>query len=71
MFTVIFIARLMFNIKIAGSLPLLLLLSIPFIVASLSIGLLISTLAKNQAQAMQMSTLTLLNALDLCSSGFT
>jgi len=63
MFSVIFIARLMFNIKITGSLTLLLLLSVPFVFASLSIGLLISTIAKNQAQAMQMATLTLLPSI--------
>lgn len=63
MVSVIFIARLLFNIQIAGSLPLLILLSIPFILASLAIGLLISTVAKTQAQAMQMTMLTLLPAI--------
>ncbi len=47
MFSVIFIARLMFNIMITGSFTLLLVLSVPFILASLSIGLLISTIAKS------------------------
>ncbi len=63
MFSVIFLARLLFNIKVEGSLPLLLLLSGPFVLAALSIGLLISTVAKTQAQAMQMTMLTLLPSI--------
>lgn len=63
MISVIFLARLLFNIKIAGSLPLLLVLSGPFVLAALSIGLLISTVARTQAQAMQMTFLTLLPSI--------
>jgi len=63
MATVIFLARLMLNIRISGNLLLLVVLAVPFILASLSMGLLISTVAKNQAQAMQMSMLTLLPSI--------
>jgi ABC-2 type transport system permease protein len=42
--------------------------SIPFIVATLGIGLLISTIAKNQAQALQMSLLFMMPSILL--SGF-
>ena len=63
MSSVIFIARLLFNIKIVGSLPLLMLMSMPFIGASLAIGLLISTVAKTQGQAMQMTLLTTLPSI--------
>jgi ABC-2 type transport system permease protein len=44
-----------FRVPIVGSLPLLYLLTIPFIIASLGVGLLISTVARSQAQAMQLS----------------
>jgi ABC-2 type transport system permease protein len=46
---------LIFDIPIRGSLPLLYLLTSAFIVASLGVGLLISTVARSQAQAMQLS----------------
>ena len=48
------LGRLIFDIPILGSLPLLYLLTAPFIVASLGVGLLISTIARSQAQAMQL-----------------
>lgn len=44
-----------FRIPMRGSLPLLYLLTVPFIVASLGVGLFISTLARSQAQAMQLA----------------
>jgi ABC-2 type transport system permease protein len=44
---------LIFRIPTVGSVPLLYLLTVPFIVASLGVGLLISTIARNQVQAMQ------------------
>ena len=44
-----------FRVPIVGSLPLLYLLTIPFIIASLGVGLLISTVARSQAQVMQLS----------------
>ena len=46
---------LIFRIPTVGSVPLLYLLTVPFIVASLGVGLLISTIARNQVQAMQFS----------------
>lgn len=46
---------LIFKIPTVGSVPLLYLLTVPFIVASLGVGLLISTVARNQVQAMQFS----------------
>ncbi|HEY0929555.1 MAG TPA: ABC transporter permease [Gemmatimonas sp.] len=49
-----------FDIPIQGSLPLLYLLSLVFIVASLGVGLLISTVARSQVQAMQLSFFFLL-----------
>jgi ABC-2 type transport system permease protein len=46
---------LIFDIPLRGSLPLLYLLTFAFITASLGVGLFISTLARTQAQAMQLS----------------
>ncbi len=54
MIVVLLLGRLMFDVPFAGSLSLLLLVSLPFIVASLGVGLLISTLVKTQAQAIQL-----------------
>ncbi|CAM2932309.1 ABC transporter permease [Legionella worsleiensis] len=50
---ILFMAKLLFSIPIQGSILLLLLLSLPFIAANLSVGLTFSTLASNQLQAMQ------------------
>lgn len=61
--TVLFVARLVFDVPIAGSLVLLLCLAVPFILAALSMGLLISTVAQNQAQSLQLTILTLLPAI--------
>jgi ABC-type multidrug transport system permease subunit len=60
---VLFMGRLIFDIQIAGSFLLLMILAIPFILASLSMGLFISTVARNQAQAMQLTQLTALPAI--------
>ena len=49
------LGKLVFHIPTVGSLPLLYLLTVPFIVASLGVGLLVSTVARSQAQAMQLS----------------
>lgn len=68
MLAVLLLGRLVFDVRVAGSLPLLLLLSLPFIVATLSLGLLISTLAQNQAQALQMTLLIMLPSILM--SGF-
>lgn len=58
----------LFGIPIAGSFPLLMALSVFFILASLGIGLLISTVAANQVQALQMTLLVFLPSMLL--SGF-
>jgi ABC-2 type transport system permease protein len=48
-------ARLLFAVPIFGSLPLLIALTLLFILANLSVGYTFSTIATNQLQAMQMS----------------
>jgi ABC-2 type transport system permease protein len=60
--------RVIFDVPIAGSLPLLFALAFVFIAANLAIGLFFSTLAKTQQQAMQMSFFFLLPNILL--SGF-
>ncbi|MCK6447682.1 MAG: ABC transporter permease [Planctomycetes bacterium] len=57
-----------FGVPIAGSLPLLGSLTLLFLLTSLSIGVIISTVARNQAEAMQMAFLLLLPSILL--SGF-
>src|SRR5579871_538238 len=60
---ILFLGRLIFDIQIAGSFLLLLALAIPFVLAALAMGLFISTVAQNQARALQMTQLTLLPAI--------
>jgi ABC-2 type transport system permease protein len=62
------LGRLLFDVPLLGSIPLLYLLSFPFIAASLALGLLMSTLVRSQVQAMQLSFLFLLPNILL--SGF-
>jgi ABC-2 type transport system permease protein len=50
---ILWLGRLLFDVPIRGSLPLLYLMSLPFILASLGLGLFFSTLVRTQAQAMQ------------------
>ncbi len=57
---VLLVGHYLFHVPIRGSLLLIYLLSFPFIVANLGLGLFISTLAKTQAQAMQVSFMFLL-----------
>ncbi len=57
-----------FKVNVAGSLPLLLLLGFLFVYCSLSIGMLISTFAKNQMQAMMVMVVVMLPSILL--SGF-
>lgn len=64
----LFFGTYYFNIKIIGSLPLLIGLGSIFVIAALSMGMLISTIAKNQLQAMQIAFITLLPSILL--SGF-
>ncbi|MFL5496127.1 MAG: ABC transporter permease [Gemmatimonadales bacterium] len=65
---ILILGRLLFQVPMLGSLPLLYLLSFAFIVASLALGLLMSTLVRSQVQAMQLSFLFLLPNILL--SGF-
>lgn len=60
MTVVLIMGVLLFQIPIQGSLALLYGLSLVFIVASLGVGLLISTIARSQLQAMQLSFFFLL-----------
>ncbi len=54
--TVVLIAgRLAFDVPIQGSLAIFYVVTVPFIVATLGVGLLVSTIAVSQQQAMQMS----------------
>jgi ABC-2 type transport system permease protein len=67
--TLVLIAgRYVFDVPLEGSLPLLYLLSAAFIAVSLGVGLVFSTVAKTQQQAMQMSFFFLLPNILL--SGF-
>lgn len=61
-------ARILFSVPIEGSLILLLIACLPFIAANLGVGLMFSTLAKNQLQAMQLSFFFFLPSMLL--SGF-
>ncbi len=58
----------LFGVPIHGSVALLLFLSMVFLVSALGMGIVISTFAGNQSEAMQMSLMTLLPAFLL--SGF-
>jgi ABC-2 type transport system permease protein len=60
--------RLLFGVEINGSITLLALLSIMFLLGSLGLGLLISTVSQTQGQAMQMALFVMLPTLLL--SGF-
>ncbi len=64
----LFLGTWWFEVPIVGSLPLLIILGILFVMCALAIGMLISTIASNQAQAMQMALLFLLPSVIL--SGF-
>ena len=56
------------SFQLAGSVVLLLLLSMVFLVPALGMGIVISTFARNQSEAMQLSLMTMLPAFLL--SGF-
>ena len=51
---VLLMGRVVFHVPIRGSLLALYVLSFPFMVASLGVGLLVSTMVKTQAQAVQL-----------------
>lgn len=59
---------LMFDVHVAGNLLLLVAMSLPFIFASLALGLVISAAAQNQNQAQQLSFLVILPSILM--SGF-
>jgi ABC-2 type transport system permease protein len=54
-FLVLLAAKYLFNVPMLGSLTLLLVLVLLFIVANLAVGITFSTIAKNQLQAVQMA----------------
>lgn len=62
------VMRVVFSVPIEGSVTLLLALSFLFLLSALSLGILVSTVARNQADAMQRSMLILLPSILL--SGF-
>jgi ABC-2 type transport system permease protein len=62
---VLLIMRVVFAVPVHGSLATLLLLAVPFLVASAGIGLLISTRANSQAEAFQMAFGTMLPSIFL------
>lgn len=65
---ILIVARLLFNVPMFGSIPLLLLAALVFIGANLAMGITFSTIAKNQLQAMQMAFFVFLPSILL--SGF-
>jgi ABC-2 type transport system permease protein len=60
MTVILTLGRVLFDIPLRGSLPLLYVMSAAFIVANLGLGLFVSTVAQTQAQAMQMSFMFML-----------
>jgi len=68
MTSVLILGKILFHVPIRGSIMLLYLLSLGFIVANLAIGLLVSTLVNTQLQAMQLSVIFLMPNILL--SGF-
>ncbi|CAN0443620.1 unnamed protein product, partial [Phaeothamnion confervicola] len=65
---VLVLARIVFDVRCEGSYLALYFMTLPFLLASLALGLVISTLAQNQGQAVQLTLLTLLPSILL--SGF-
>ena len=65
---ILILGRLLFDVPIRGSVATLYVIALPFVVASLGIGLFISTVVSTQAQAMQLGFLFLLPNILL--SGF-
>jgi ABC-2 type transport system permease protein len=54
-FLILLASKFLFDVPLVGSVPLLILLVFPFIVANLAVGITFSTIAKNQLQAVQMA----------------
>jgi ABC-2 type transport system permease protein len=63
--TILVLMRFVFQVPIHGSLAVLLLLSLPFVLTILGLGLLISTKAKTQVEAFQLAMGTLLPSVFL------
>jgi drug efflux transport system permease protein len=63
MTVILLLGHFALHVPMRGSLPLLYLLTFPFIIAVLGVGLLISTAVKTQTQAMQLSTFYLLPSI--------
>jgi ABC-2 type transport system permease protein len=61
-------AHFLFHVPMQGSIPLLLLVALVFIIANLAMGITFSTIAKNQLQAVQMAFFVFLPSILL--SGF-
>lgn len=68
MTVILLLGRFVFDVPLHGSLMLLYAITFPFIVASLALGLFISTVVKSQVQAVQLSFLVILPSVLL--SGF-
>lgn len=60
---VVFLGNVVFDVHSRGSLLLLGIMSVPFIVASLGLGLVISTVAQTQGQALQFTMLTVMPSI--------
>jgi ABC-2 type transport system permease protein len=54
-FLILLASKFLFDVPMVGSVPLLLVLTLFFIVANLAVGITFSTIAKNQLQAVQMA----------------
>jgi ABC transporter DrrB family efflux protein len=65
---VLLLMRYLFGVPVAGSLPLLAVFSLVFLVTALGMGLLVSTIAASQVEAMQWAFLIMLPSILL--SGF-
>lgn len=65
---IILAAKFLFGVPLRGNIPAVFVLSLVFIAANLSVGVTLSTIAKNQLQAVQMSVFFFLPSLLL--SGF-
>ncbi|MCR5661085.1 MAG: ABC transporter permease [bacterium] len=68
MFIILYFSWLLFDVVPAGSIATLLFLTVPFLMATLAIGLFISTICQNQSQAMLAVIITILPSVLL--SGF-
>jgi len=63
--TIAALMRVVFQVPIAGSFPLLLLINVPFVLAALGIGLLVSARANTKEEATQLVTATVLPSVFL------